>query len=142
MLLERLFGRMLIIARTDGMRPGIFAGDVVVVRVPRLGHRRYSIGDIVAFRNEPGARVVVQRINAVVEHPGAGLGYLAHEDGVVDDRCSSIRPNQIVGRVEARHTNLGRVWRQARDCRSGRALSRMAPAPNPRRTAAQRGIRR
>lgn len=140
-LLERLLGRMLIIARTDGMRPGIFAGDVVVVRVPRLGNARYAIGDIVAFRDQIGSQVVVQRIGAIVDDPRAGLEYLAHDDVITGETRSSVRPSQIVGRVEARLANLGRICRMARVSRSRMALSRTAPAPNPRRQVVQRRVR-
>ena len=139
MLLERLIGRTFFVARTDGMRPAIFAGDVVAVRVPRDRRWTYAVGDVVACRGASDARLTARRISDVVSDPAMGITYLVHEDDAPLEVRSPLLPNQIVGRVEARHVNLGRFWNESRNCRSKAALTSVTPAPNVRRDNVARG---
>lgn len=128
-------GMKVFVTMSDGMRPGFFAGDVVVVRTPRRNDRRYSPGEVVAVRPAPGSPLSLRRITDVVDDVGARVEYLACGDGPSGVGVSTLGPDQIVGRVGRRFANLGRWSQEVRSHRSRFALSRTAQAPKPRRAS-------
>lgn len=125
----------LFIARSDAMRPSIFAGDVLVVRRPARNADGYGVGDIIAYDSgHRGKSPSVRRISMVM-HPSNGITHYAVRrdvDGPVVE--SVVDASHVLGAVEARFVNAGRLFGTGTD-RSKRSLSRWAAAPNARRVA-------
>lgn len=131
-LFGRGFGWKFFITRSDSMRPGIFAGDVLVVRRPVGDGTDYDVGDVIAYQPADDVTPSVRRI-CMVMHPSNGVTeYLVRRDndGVADER--PVEAEQIIGGVEARLANAGRIV-DGNASRSQHSLSRFAPAPNARR---------
>jgi hypothetical protein len=149
-----LFNRTLVVAHSDAMRPGIFAGDVLVVRRPRDNGAGYGVGDVVAYRtSDSGRSAHVRRICDVRRNGGLPLGdgslrnesfeYLVRSDNDTHgaplttaqqgSAISIVRPHQIVGAVESRLAHFNGLSRTSRAKRSPYSLSAFAPVPNARR---------
>lgn len=149
-----LFNRTLVVAHSDAMRPGIFAGDVLVVRRPRDNGAGYGVGDVVAYRtSDSGRSAHVRRICDVRCNGGLPLGdgSLRNESFEYLVRCdndthgaplttaqqgsviSIVRPHQIVGAVESRLAHFNGLSPTSRAKRSPYSLSAFAPVPNARR---------
>lgn len=154
LVVGHLFNRTLVVAHSDTMRPGIFAGDVLVVRRPRDNGVGYDVGDVVAYRtSDSGRSAHVRRICDVRRNGGLPLGdgslrnepfeYLVRSDNDTHgaplttaqqgSAISIVRPHQIVGAVESRLARVGRLSRTSRANRSPYSLSAYAPTPNARR---------
>jgi hypothetical protein len=145
-ILGKLFPWCMFITRSDAMRPSIFAGDVLVVRkssrrLSRTSLRKtsrsepsYGVGDVIAYDSaHDGMSPHVRRI-CMVMHPSNGATqYLVRRDadGLVAD--SIVDASHVIGAVEARLVNIGRIV-EGSSTRSRRSLSSFAPAPNARRT--------
>lgn len=138
-----LFNRTLVVAHSDAMRPGIFAGDVLVVRRPRDNGAGYGVGDVVAYRtSDSGRSAHVRRICDVRRN--APLEYLVRSDNDTHgaplttaqqgSAISIVRPHQIVGAVESRLAHFNGLSPTSRAKRSPYSLSAFAPVPNARRT--------
>lgn len=138
-----LFNRTLVVAHSDAMRPGIFAGDVLVVRRPRDNGAGYGVGDVVAYRtSDSGRSAHVRRICDVRRN--APLEYLVRSDNDAHgaplttaqqgSAISIVRPHQIVGAVESRLAHFNGLSPTSRAKRSPYSLSAFAPVPNARRT--------
>ena len=149
-----LFNRTLVVAHSDAMRPGIFAGDVLVVRRPRDNGAGYGVGDVVAYRtSDSGRSAHVRRICDVRRNGGLPLGdgslrneqfeYLVRSDNDTHgaplttaqqgSAISIVRPHQIVGAVESRLAHFNGLSPTSRAKRSPYSLSAFAPVPNARR---------
>jgi len=149
-----MFRRTVVVAQGDAMRPGIFAGDVLVVQ--RSRDRHYRIGDVVAYRTSHAGRAAhvgraghvgraahVGRVCEVRQSPGSPddscTEYLVHFDndiGVVHTRHvvgEVVHARHIVGEVESRLVRLGKLSSTSRAHRSPFSLSAYAPAPSGRR---------
>lgn len=137
-----MFRRTVVVAQGDAMRPGIFAGDVLVVQ--RSRDRHYRIGDVVAYRTSHAGRAAhVGRVCEVRQSPGSPddscTEYLVHFDndiGVVHTRHvvgEVVHARHIVGEVESRLVHLGKLSSTSRAHRSPFSLSAYAPAPSGRR---------
>lgn len=133
--LLRLIPWRCFVARSDAMRPSIFAGDVLVVRRPRRRGGDYDVGDVIAYDSAyPGMSPSVRRI-CMMMHPANGITqYVVRRDadGVVTDAV--VEATHVIGEVRARLVNVGRVV-DAGVHRSSRSISRLAAAPNARRSA-------
>lgn len=145
-----LFGRAwpwkFFIARSDAMRPAIFAGDVLVVRRTSAEGAEYDVGDVIAYQKPSDPHAQTRRASASTSsphvrricmkmHPSNGVTeYLVQCDAerVADE--AAVRAGQVIGEVEARFANIGRVF-EGNSNHSPRSLSRFAPAPNARRAA-------
>lgn len=143
-----LFNRTLVVAHSDAMRPGIFAGDVLVVRRPRDNGAGYGVGDVVAYRtSDSGRSAHVRRICDVRRirdaRRNAPLEYLVRSDNDTHgaplttaqqgSAISIVRPHQIVGAVESRLAHFNGLSPTSRAKRSPYSLSAFAPVPNARR---------
>jgi hypothetical protein len=133
-----MFRRTVVVAQGDAMRPGIFAGDVLVVQ--RSRDRHYRIGDVVAYRTSHAGRAVhvgraahVGRVCEVRQSPGSPddscTEYLVH----FDNDIGVVHARHIVGEVESRLVHLGKLSSTSRAHRSPFSLSAYAPAPSGRR---------
>ncbi len=143
LVVGHLFNRTLVVAHSDAMRPGIFAGDVLVVRRPRDNGAGYGVGDVVAYRtSDSGRSAHVRRICDVRRN--APLEYLVRSDNDTHgaplttaqqgSAISIVRPHQIVGAVESRLAHFNGLSPTSRAKRSPYSLSAFAPVPNARRT--------
>ena len=143
LVVGHLFNRTLVVAHSDAMRPGIFAGDVLVVRRPRDNGAGYGVGDVVAYRtSDSGRSAHVRRICDVRRN--APLEYLVRSDNETHgaplttaqqgSAISIVRPHQIVGAVESRLAHFNGLSPTSRAKRSPYSLSAFAPVPNARRT--------
>jgi len=142
LVVGHLFNRTLVVAHSDAMRPGIFAGDVLVVRRPRDNGAGYGVGDVVAYRtSDSGRSAHVRRICDVRRN--APLEYLVRSDNETHgaplttaqqgSAISIVRPHQIVGAVESRLAHFNGLSPTSRAKRSPYSLSAFAPVPNARR---------
>ena len=142
LVVGHLFNRTLVVAHSDAMRPGIFAGDVLVVRRPRDNGAGYGVGDVVAYRtSDSGRSAHVRRICDVRRN--APLEYLVRSDNDTHgaplttaqqgSAISIVRPHQIVGAVESRLAHFNGLSPTSRAKRSPYSLSAFAPVPNARR---------
>ena len=127
-----MFRRTVVVAQGDAMRPGIFAGDVLVVQRSRDPH--YRIGDVVAYRTSHAGRAAhVGRVCEVRQSPGSPddscTEYLVH----FDNDIGVVHARHIVGEVESRLVHLGKLSSTSRAHRSPFSLSAYAPAPSGRR---------
>jgi hypothetical protein len=127
-----MFRRTVVVAQGDAMRPGIFAGDVLVVQ--RSRDRHYRIGDVVAYRTSHAGRAAhVGRVCEVRQSPGSPddscTEYLVH----FDNDLGVVHARHIVGEVESRLVRLGKLSSTSRAHRSPFSLSAYAPAPSGRR---------
>lgn len=133
-----MFRRTVVVAQGDAMRPGIFAGDVLVVQ--RSRDRHYRIGDVVAYRTSHAGRAAhgrraahVGRVCEVRQSPGSPndscTEYLVH----FDNDIGVVHARHIVGEVESRLVRLGKLSSTSRAHRSPFSLSAYAPAPSGRR---------
>ena len=127
-----MFRRTVVVAQGDAMRPGIFAGDVLVVQ--RSRDRHYRIGDVVAYRTSHAGRAAhVGRVCEVRQSPGSPndscTEYLVH----FDNDIGVVHARHIVGEVESRLVHLGKLSSTSRAHRSPFSLSAYAPAPSGRR---------
>lgn len=133
-----MFRRTVVVAQGDAMRPGIFAGDVLVVQ--RSRDRHYRIGDVVAYRTshagragDVGRAAHVGRVCEVRQSPGSPddscTEYLVH----FDNDIGVVHARHIVGEVESRLVRLGKLSSTSRAHRSPFSLSAYAPAPSGRR---------
>lgn len=123
------------IARSDAMRPSIFAGDVLVVRRPTRSANTYGVGDVIAY--DVGLRGMSPNVRRIcmVMHPSNGATHYVlrrDADGLVAD--SVVDASHVIGEVEARLVNVGRIV-EGNTRRSHRSLSRIAAAPNARRAS-------
>lgn len=129
------------ITRTDAMRPGIFAGDVLVVRRTSGDGSEYDVGDVIAYQPSRDESLHIRRI-CMKMHPSNGVTeYLVRRDAdrVADERA--VQATRVIGEVEARLANIGRVV-DGNASRSPHSLSRFATAPNARRDNATLGATR
>ena len=140
------------VTRSDAMRPSIFAGDVLVVRksshrswrksssrsTRSSSHREadYGVGDVIAYDSaHAGMSPNVRRICMVMHPSNGGTRYVVRRDadGLVAD--SIVDASHVIGEVEARLVNVGRIVEGSAG-KSRRSLSSFATAPNARRTSA------
>ncbi|MEY3467026.1 MAG: S26 family signal peptidase [Ilumatobacteraceae bacterium] len=134
-ILDKVWPWRLFITKSDAMRPMIFAGDLLVVRRAARDGVGYEAGDVIVYdssHEKPSASV--RRICTVL-HPSDGTTHYVvrrDDDGHAVD--SIVESSRVIGEVEARLVNVGRVVGGSVG-RSKRSLSRLEPAPNARQTA-------